>query len=218
MFLNNEQNEQIQELIRNLERRTGVEFIAAVVGKCDTYPEIPWKAFAMASALGALLSMVHVVFRPEWHSVWNTWFHLGWVLAAGATAALLTLFWPAFARLFLDGTRAEAETRQYAQGIFLERELFRTGHRQAVLLVVGLFEHQVVIMPDHGVQARLQKETLASVISRMKPHLRQGDPYQALIEGIAQLETALIAAGFKASAGARNQISDVVIQQKGDAS
>jgi putative membrane protein len=216
MYLTGSQSEQIQQLGRNLEMRTGVEFLAAVVGKCDTYPEIPWKAFAMGSALSALAATVLMLSQPQWPSGWATLIHPAWILGTGAAAAMLTPFWPAFARLFLDRHRAEAETRQYAQGLFLEHQLFQTDRRQAILLLIGIFEHQVVILPDTGVVKQLPEGQLEAVIARLTPHLRRGNCYQALVEGVSRIEAELVRAGFKAGDDSRNRIDNELLQHKGE--
>ena len=39
-----------------LEARTGTQVVTAVVGKSDSYPEAPWKAFALGAAAAALLA------------------------------------------------------------------------------------------------------------------------------------------------------------------
>ncbi len=215
MYLTSEQDTQIKSRGRDLEIRTGVEFMAAVVGKCDNYPEIPWKAFALGAALSALATVFFHFMQPAWDTVRPPLVALVWVLSSGALVALLTPFWPALARLFLDAERAESESRQYAQGLFLERSLFRTRQRTAILLLIGLFERRVVLLPDSGVQSRLKSGQLEAVIRQMVPHLRRGDHFQALLLGIGLIEKMLLEAGFSGDPNAPDQISDQLIQQKG---
>ncbi len=215
MYLSEEQDTQISALGRDLEIHTGVEFMAAVVGKCDTYPEIPWKAFALGVALSALAAVSYHIMQPTWLTAWTALLTLAWVLGAGALGALLTLFWPALARLFLDAERAESESRQYAQGLFLEQALFRTREHSAILLLIGLFERRVVLLPGSGVQNRLNAGQLEAVINQMVLHLRRDDHFQALVQGIAFIEKILLEAGFTGSADAPDQIPDELIQQKG---
>jgi putative membrane protein len=218
MYLTQEQDARVRSLGRNLEIRTGVEFTAAVVGKCDNYPEIPWKAFALGAALGALIVFICHLFRAAWAAGPALPLSLAWVLGGGALTALLTPFWPPLARLFLDAERARAESRQYAQGLFLDQSLFNTRHRRAILLLIGLFERRVVLIPDTGVLDRLQSGQLEDVIHHMVPHLRRGDHFQAIVQGIGRIESMLLAAGFSGSPDAPDQISDELIQQKGTAS
>lgn len=50
--------------------------------------------------------------------------------------------------------RAEAEVRQHAQAMFLERGVFQTRDRTGLLLMISLFEHRIVILPDAVAQEK----------------------------------------------------------------
>ena len=192
----------ISERAGRLEARTGVEVVAAVVGRCDAYPEIPWKAFALFASLSALASVA-----------WPA----GAVPAAltmlfmGAAAALAAVFIPPFARCFAGRARREAEARQYAAAFFLDHALSRTQRRNAILVLVGVFERSVVILPDSGL--RLGADDLQGVIARMTPQLAAGRIAPALRDGLDALEALLVAKGC--SGGGRDEIAQEVIEEKG---
>jgi putative membrane protein len=215
MYFNNDQTAQLNGFVSQVEKRTGTEVVAAVVGKCDSYPEIPWKAFALTATISALAYLIQTIARPDWTTTLSVQLALFFVLGAGAAAALLALFWPAFGRLFLNRLRAETETEQYARAFFLERELFKTRARTGILMMVSLFERKVVIVPDTGIAGRLDAKALQAVISQMAPHLRGRDRFQALARGLSALEAELVKAGFGPLRETDNQISDSLIQQKG---
>ncbi len=204
MHLSETDRKQIAERAERLEARTGVEVVAAVVGRCDAYPEIPWKAFALCSGLAFLAAML---WRPD--AVLGGLTFLG----AGAAAALATVFLPAFARLFVDASRREAETRQYAASFFLAHDLSRTQQRNGILMLVGVFERTVVILPDSGLHGRIAEADLQDVIARMTPQLAAGRIAPALRDGLDALEALLVAKGF--SGGGRGEIAQEVIEEKG---
>ncbi len=216
MYFNNDQTTQLNELIKKTEQRTGTELVAAVVGKCDSYPEIPWKAFAMSAAVSCLALVALAVAVPGPVAGWSAPQWLVCIFGAGAAAALLAVFWPAFGRLFLDRARAETEIDQYARAFFLERELFRTGSRSGILLLVSLFERRVVILPDTGAAPRLGRGALGAVIREMAPYLRRGDRFQALVHGFAALEAELLRGGPGPLAKPGNELADGIIEQKGE--
>lgn len=214
-YFSESQTSQFNELARRLEQRTGVEVMAAVVGKCDSYPEIPWKAFALGAALGALGLLIRLAVHPTWLIFSDILVHTAVILGIGAGTALLTSFWLTFGRVFLDPHRANQEVRQYAQAMFLERELFKTPQRYAILLLVGLFERQVVILPDSGIEGRLPHSAFKNIVRAVTVRLRQGEHYQALADGLEALEDALKAAGFKAGDAQPDLIKDEFIEEKG---
>lgn len=196
----------INERAAGLEARTGVQVVVTLVGRCDAYPEIPWKAFALCSVLAAFAS-------AAWHpdAVLTVLAFLG----AGAVAALASIFLPPFARLLVVASRREAETRQYAASFFLANDLSRTQQRSAILMLVGVFERTVVILPDAGIRSRVSEAELDEVIKRMTPQLAAGRIAPALRDGLDALEALLAAKGFCGGADA-DEIAQEVFEEKGE--
>jgi len=179
----------IDAAVRALEERHGLQLVVAVVQRSDSYEELPWKACAFGVSTAAGLLMVMLAGGGGFEPLAT----IAILLASGATAALLTVFWPACARLFLSRYRAATEVHQYAQSMILENGIFATPDHKALLLLVSLFEHQVVIMPDKGLVPYLSQEVLEGVISAMEPHLKKGQIADALGMGLQQLEKPLSA-------------------------
>lgn len=202
MTLSDTDRQSIAERAARLEARTGVEIVVAVVGKCDAYPEVPWKAFALFSGLAFLAAMP---WRPDAVPAGLTF------LLGGAAAALAAIFLPPFARLFVDSARREAEARQYAAAFFIDNGLARTQRRNAILVLVGVFEHSVVILPDEGLP--LAEPELRDIIARMTPRLAAGEIAPALREGLDALEALLAAKGF--SGGGHDEIAQELFVEKG---
>jgi len=196
-----------------LERHAGVQVLAVVVGRADAYPEIPWKAFALGTAAALLAAFVAAWLRPGWSGAELSVIEAALVLCTGAAAALAAAYVPPFARLFLDRDRAHAEVRQYADAMFLVRGLHGTAGRVGILLLVSLFEREVVIRCDRGVTARVPDAGLEPVIAAMTPPLRRGAVADALLEGLAALERLLRARGFPK--GGPDEIADELVQEKG---
>src|SRR5512139_2835893 len=140
--LNEQERKQIDLRVAEAEKRTGAQIVLAVVERSDVYAELPWKAFALGAALAGLAITVLDLLRPAWQSPIGMLLSVSATLLAGAACALACISLPGFARLFLDAHRAEVEARQYAESLFLSREVFATRGRTGILLLVSLFEHQ----------------------------------------------------------------------------
>ena len=126
--------------VAEAEKRTGAQIVLAVVRRSDVYAELPWKAFALGAAVAGTGAVMFNLQRPAWNSGAAVLFSVVATLAVGAACALLCVLVPGFARLFLDAHRAEVEVKQYAESLFLSRELFATRDRIGVLLLVSMFE------------------------------------------------------------------------------
>lgn len=202
--------DRLNKRIREAEGHTGAQIVLAVINRSDSYAEIPWKAFA----LGVSLACLAVFSLNEFHAMILVAVTV--ILAAGGVCALLTVFVPDFARIFLVSHRAETEVRQYAQSLFLKREIFSTKNRRGVLLLVSLFERQVVVLPDKGLGERLTSDAINEIIAPMRPHLMQGQIMEALEASLAQMTQLLeptAPTGHETMDD--NELSDEIIEEQG---
>jgi len=215
MHLTPEESAEVERRIAALEARTGVQVVAAVVARSDHYPELPWVAFALGASLGALATSLADLIRPDWATSGAAVLHGVAILAAGAACALAAVLVPGFARLFLRVTRADGEVLQRAEGMFLEREVFRVPARTGLLLLASLFERRVVVVPDVGFRERVGPAEWRAVVDRMTPALAAGRPGEALQVGLAALEDLLAQEGFSArGAAAAHPLPDRPVEER----
>jgi len=217
MFLETAAGEEVRARAADIEAARGVEVVVAVIARADSYPEVPWKAFAMGASLAALAATVVAFLAPEraaLHPVIQTAVA---VLAAGGVLALATVWINAFARLFIPADRRAVEVRQYAQALFLESGLHRTRRGDGILLLVGLLERQVVVLADHGVSGTLANDALERVVAAVTDSLGRASLAEALLAGLRKLDEILEQQGFRAAADDANELADDIIQRQGPA-
>lgn len=213
-FLDRGESDAVEQAIAGLEAQTGVQLVAAVIGKADSYVELPWKAFALGTALAGLVLVVADALSPRWSGAENALIFAVAILGAGAASALLAVVAPPYARLFLRASRRDLEVRHYAQAFFLRRELFATRGRTGILLLVSLFERKVEILADVGLHARFDAADWRTVIDAMTPLLRERRCFGALRQGVARIEALLLAKGMAATRGG-NELPDRPVQETG---
>lgn len=215
MLLSQLEADGIDAFVQGVESRTGVQVVTAVVGKCDAYAEVPWRAFALGASLAASVVVAADLLRPDWVTSRTALLHALLILGAALAMALLTVFLPAFGRLFLGDTRCAVEVGQYARALFLERELFRAPDRMAVLLLVSLFERHIEILPDVAVRDRVTADAWTDVVKAMRPALRGGRSHEALVAGLQVLEAVLARHGFEKGVTGANALPDRPIEEAG---
>jgi len=203
----------IADAVARLEARTGVQIVPAIVGRSDTYPEIPWVGFAGGASFTALGLVVADYLHPAWATASSAILHAITILGGGAACALAGAFVPTAARLLLRGTRAREEVRQYAASLFLRRSVFATRGRVGLLVLVSLFERRVEIVADTGFDRRVGEADWQAVIAHMAPHLRDRRPFDALRHALGAIEALLVAKGFQA--GRSTELPDDVIEERG---
>jgi putative membrane protein len=213
-FLDESESAALEQAIAALEAKTGTQLVTAVIGKADSYVELPWKAFALGTALAALVLVVADALAPRWTGADNALIFAVTILGVGAVSALLAVAAPPYARLFLRVTRRDLEVRHYAQAFFLRRELFATRGRTGMLLLVSLFERKVEILADVGLHARFDAADWRTVIDAMTPLLRERRCFGALRQGVGRIEALLLAKGMTATRGG-NELPDRPVQETG---
>jgi putative membrane protein len=186
-ILSENDHTQLDRQIADAEKRTKAQIVLATAKRCDSYAELPWKAFALGSTIAGLLVVARDLLLPGWISNTSILISVAAMLAAGAVLALLAILVPGFARALLAEHRAEVEVQQYAESLFLSREIFATRARTGILLLVSLFERRVVIIPDKGLRSRLPADALPNIIAQVSRTLAQREVRRALEAGLEEL-------------------------------
>jgi len=210
--LSDHDRKQLDALISDVEKRTNTQIVLAVIQRSDIYAELPWKAFALGASITGLLVFVLDLIFSDWYSMVTGLIAVSGILAGGAVFASLTLLIPGFAKRFLSASRAEVEVRQYAESLFLSRELFATSNRTGILMLVSLFERKVVILPDKGLSDTLPADGLQSIIAAMTIFLKKREIRRAFEAGLEQFSQIL---GTKVQGTGKNELSDEIIEEKG---
>jgi putative membrane protein len=183
--LSQSDKDHLNQLVAEAEKRTNAQIVLAVVKRSDSYAEIPWKAFAIGTSVAGLLLFVLHAALPSWYS--RVLIALAATLATGIFLALLTVFVPRFATLFLSSHRAETEVKQHAESVFISHEVFATRKRTGILLFVSLFERKVFILPDKGMCSLLGHNETGKIMKPMLALLRQHELRKAFEEGLNEL-------------------------------
>ena len=215
MLLQPAESDAIDRRIAAVETRTGVQVLAAVVPRSDSYVELPWKAFALGASLAAFGVAVADTWLEPWVTSATALLHAVAILGSAAACALLAIFVPSFARLFLRESRLHATVKEHAESLCLRHELFATRRRTAVLILISRFERLVEILPDTGLHGRVGEAEWRQVIDTMAPHLRDARFFHALETGIADVERLLVSKSFHADADATNELPNRPIEESG---
>jgi putative membrane protein len=186
-MLSADQKQAIEAAVRAIEQTHGAEVVTVVTARADDYPETVWTAFALGASLTALFVSVMELFRASWTTSAAILWSFMAIVGVGAAFAIAAMYVPAFARLFLRDTRAAGEVLQYAKAQFLDRELFATPGRTAILVLVSLLEHRVVILADRGLDAHVTRAQWDEVIARMREPLKAGECGAAILAGLARI-------------------------------
>ncbi len=213
MQLTGHEQTSISGRVTALEAKTGTQVVAAVVGKSDSYPEAPWKAFAIGAGAAALGCMIWQFTVGGWDADTTRVGHILAILGSGAILALLAIVVPRFARVFIDRARRETEVTQFARSLYMQRGLGRTRGRVGILVLVSLFERKVVILADEGFDGRVDAPDWSALTRRIAVLLPYYGAAVALRAGLDAMEALLLERGYCAGSN-RNDLPDAVLQMQ----
>ena len=210
--LSDDDRTRLDGLIADVEKRTNTQIVLAVIQRSDSYAELPWKAFALGASITGLLVFILNLLSYGWYPRVAVHIAVAGILGGGAVFALLTVFIPGFAKRFLSSVRADVEVRQYAESVFLSRELFATGNRTGILVLVSLFERKVVILPDKGLRDQLTNDVMQGIITAITRSLKRNEIGRAFESGLEELSHTL---ETNVQGKGENELSDEIIEEKG---
>jgi putative membrane protein len=85
-----------------------------------------------------------------------------------------------------------------------------------ILLLISLFERQVILLPDKGVRNRLTMDALRKVITPMTLLLKRNEISKALEDGLKQLSLILeVKTDGGLANGNENDLPNEIIEEKG---
>jgi putative membrane protein len=213
MQMTDHEGTSITSRVAALEARTGVQVVTAVVGKSDSYPEAPWKAFALGAGAAAVACVIWQLSGGAWAADTSRLAHVPVIPGSGAFLAMVAMLCPRFARLFVDGARRDMEVMQFAQSLFFRHGLARTRGHVGVLVLVSLFERKVVILADAGFDGRIDAGDWDKLTRRITLLLRHATTAVGLRAGLDAMEAMLLERGFH-GAGTANELPDAVLRMR----
>jgi len=128
--------------------------------------------------------------------------------------SIITLFSPNLQRAFTSKSYMRKSAYEKAETIFLEKEIFATRQRSGILIFMSLLEHQIVILPDVGIKAKVKPkewDKIAQTIAKSFQKHQAADGIQQAVKGCREL---LLKYGFEAGPDDLNELSNDIILPK----
>lgn len=166
----------IAEAVKRAEALSRGQIVPVVVEKSDPYPEARFRGgMTLAAAATGLVLALHLPLSLAELALLQ--------LVAGVAGALLAM-WDPVERLLAGGRALDEAARARAMRAFHEHGLHRTAEGTGVLVFASLFEHEAVILGDHGIHAKMGQEW-DQAVAALVAGMRAGDPGKGFVDAIA---------------------------------
>lgn len=203
-LLSEEDAREVEAAVARVEQRSATEIVVAVVPSSGTY--LRWRVLlAMGWGLAGTVGL---------HFLWPTLPVLELLviqpLLTAAVYAVCGVPW--IYRSLIPPEEAERAVARRAFALFAEHGVHRTRDRTGLLILISELEHQVVILGDSGLDARLHAEGWAAEVSHLVTRIREGEAKRGLLEVLEHFEP-ILAELAPVRPDDTNELPDAVVRQ-----
>jgi putative membrane protein len=176
-FFTPEEQERIRQAVIAAEKRTSGEIVPMIIGASRPYAEIEMTGLAAGLVAGTLAALL---FHDPWGSLQ---LQLSLPVAGGALGFLLCRV-PAIKRRLIPRKQIEEAVDLRALAAFTAHGLHHTKDHTGILILASLFEHEVEVLADRGINEKVQPETWKEVVGILTAGLKSGTACQGFCAAI----------------------------------
>ena len=206
-FLASAERLQIEARIAEAEKRTSGEIVVMVVPSSYHYP----LASMIGSTLLAVLFGIAVALLFEKESMW---FFLEVFALSFIVFHEVIKRTPLLKRLFVTASDMKEEVEEAAINSFYHKDINQTVDHTGILIYISLFEHNVRVVADKGINAKVDRELwqeIVGIIIRGIKSKGQATAIGAAVDRCAEI----LAAHFPLKSDDRNELGNEVIIGRG---
>jgi putative membrane protein len=199
MQITDSDRSRIAQAIARAEQQTSGEIFCVVSRRVSTYVDV---SLAWAAAMALLAPIVFIPFVLDIHWADDGWEAAHQAAQAATTAQALALYAlsqavvfvgvflltriPAVRRVVTPASVRRARVREAALQQFLAQGVHVTQDRTGVLIFAALDEHQVELIADEAIYAKVDEDAWAQAVAVLTRELRAGRPVEGFAAAIAQ--------------------------------
>lgn len=197
----------VKEAVQVLEQKTAGEMVVYFARESDSYMMACWKLAGIFSVLflALIASLSYLWLLPASVSVLS-------ICLAGIGSVAVGFAVPYFIHsLRVSFTPEHIVSHRVltkARDIFLQEEIFNTSDRIGILIYISELEHQVQVLGDSGINAKIKQEDWNEVLELVIQGIKKNQPAQGISSAIKKCEDLLLANDFVNVVKPDNELSD----------
>ncbi|MBG0791657.1 MAG: TPM domain-containing protein [Desulfovibrionaceae bacterium] len=202
-FLTQAEQDALVECVREVEKTTSGEIVPMIAPASYEYP----RASLIGGLVGGALIGVGAALAFGRNDMW---LFLAVFLAAFLVLSRLIEAFPALKKPFISKREMREEVEEAAFTAFYANGLHRTRDLTGILIYVSVFERQVQVLADKGINDKVDPKVWEEVVAMVTDGIRAGKPGEALCRGVARCGE-LVAEKFPIKADDTDELPNLII-------
>jgi putative membrane protein len=180
-YLNEAFRADVGRAIARIESQSHAEVVVVVKEHVNSYMQYPLGI----GAICAFVALTYFRFAPDFFDEWIIYAGtiVAFVLGAAITAGL-----PGILRLLVGKNRLAKATEIMARAYFQKGGIHHTRDKTGVLIFVALFERQVAVIADRGVEMAIPPKEWEKIRRDLNAIFQTPNPASALLDKLAGLQ------------------------------
>ena len=185
-FLSDKDRHRIDEHIRQAEKNTIGEIVVMVVSSSYHYPMADVVGGAIFAVTLALILLPYVG-GLLWAGLDNVWIFIGLfvILFAIFSNIIKRIYW--LKRLFISSLELKTEVKEATEKEFFNQGLHRTREETGILIYISVFERQVWVLADRGIDEKLPSATWQDVVKFIVDGIKERRQVDAICQAVDQV-------------------------------
>lgn len=202
-----EDKQLVKSAVKELEQQTAGEMVVYFARDSDSYLLACWK---LAGIFGTLYLALIASLSYLWLLPASVSIMFICILGVGAMAVGFGIpyFMHSLRVSFTPNHLVSHRVLTKARDIFLQEEIFNTADRIGILIYISELEHQVQVLGDSGINAKIQQADWNEVLGLVIQGIKAKQPAQGIASAIKKCEDLLLANDFTNVIKPDNELSD----------
>lgn len=198
----------IADAVKRAETGTSGEIVPYVVEASDEYEESIWRA----GFVGAILTLAPFALMRSVGDFWLPDPRTVIGIALTVSGLVMTLLWisPRLRVMLTSTDKRRQRVTTRAREAFLAEEVFKTRERTGILIFVSLMEHEVVVLGDSGINAKVNPSQWKEIAATVVRGMRMGKPADGLVQAIEKSGALLSTSGIARRSDDRDELPDAL--------
>lgn len=203
--------ERIQKAVAQVEEVTSGEVLPVIRSSCGNYRDSVLLGVLLSQGVYSLVWVLGVLLKnPPLSSFEFGAFLLGFLVLTLGAVALPHVF-PSLLRKMVSRKRLEDTVAEKAFSAFVRYGVSGTKERSGILIFIALFERQVIILADKGINDEVERSFWQQVSDSIAKGMKEGRAVEAIEEAIVSCRDRL-AHHFPPSETNPNELPDLIME------